>query len=114
MDGRAYILNAIELLEGIVQEIDASSILKGNPVLMETKRAMETLANLKNRATLRTRAGTNLAYPVHEASKAIEEAWSEARGWGGDPNDLRQRMEEFITAVEALEGALRERTVIMT
>ena len=54
-----------------------------------------------------------MAYPIFESAKYLEEAWAEAQG-GDDLNDLRERMEEFMNAVEILGGALRERTVIMT
>lgn len=113
MDGRDYINDTIELLERMVAEIETSSVLHENPILGGTKKAIEKLANLKNRATLRTKLGMSLAFPVHDASRAIYETWQEAKE-EGDPKGLISKMEDFITAVETLEGALRERTVIMT
>ena len=113
MNGKEYVLRAVELVERVVSEIKASGILNGDPLLETTAQANGNLANLKNKATLRTRDGANIAYPVMDAAQNLEEAWEDARS-GEDLDDLTWRMEEFINSTEALTAFLEDRTVILT
>src|SRR4030042_169827 len=112
MSGKEYVESSIEIAQKVLSEAKASNTLSGDPLLEEISKACETLENLKKKPTLRTKDGTNLAFPVMEAAGNLEEAWEDAQG--GNSSDLKWRMEEFASAVNALNGALKERTVIMT
>jgi Zn-dependent M32 family carboxypeptidase len=113
MNGKEYLLEAIELMERLVSEIEESKLLDGDPLLEGTGKACEILGRVKNKATLRTKAGANLAFPVNDAAQKLDEAWEEAKE-SDDLDELKERMEEFVGVVEALGAALKERTVIMT
>lgn len=113
MNGKDCVIDAIERVERVISEIRSLSVLDGDPLLDGVVKACTDLGNVKNKVTLRTKTGANMAYPILESAKSLDEAWAEAQG-GDDLNDLRERMEEFMNAVEILGGALRERTVIMT
>lgn len=112
MNGKDYVTNAKKIAEKMILEGRASDSISGDPLLDEMSKACETLENLKKKPTLRTKDGTNLAFPVVEASENLEEAWEDAEG--ENSSDLQWRMEEFVGAVNALNAALKERTVIMT
>lgn len=113
MNGKDYVIDAIKRTERVMSDIKSLDALQGEPLVIGTVKACGDLSNLKNRATLRTRNGAHLAYPVFEAAQNLEEAWDEA-GVGDDLGELKERMEEFMNAADALSGALKERTVIMT
>jgi len=113
MTGKEYAASAFESTERVMMEIGAAGVLAGDPVKEGAAKACEDLGQFRGKATLRTRKGTAMAFPVLEASKNLEEAWESTRG-NGDMDDLRERLDEFITVVETLGGALQERTVIMT
>ena len=112
MAGTDYVVDSIIIAQKVLSEAKASNTLSGDPLLEEISKACEVLENLKKKPTLRTKDGTNLAFPVMEAAGNLEEAWEDAQG--GNSSDLKWRMEEFAGAVIALNGALKERTVIMT
>lgn len=113
MNGKEYVLEAIEVIERLVSEIKDSKLLDGDPLLEGTGKACESLSRVKNKATLRTKASANLAFPVHDAAQKLDEAWEEAKE-SDDLDELKELMEEFVGSVEALGAALKERTVIMT
>jgi len=102
MKGKEYVEQALEKAGRALQ------ILEGRGVRVEgLKKALEDLQRLKGRPTLRTKAGAHLAVPVSEAALRLEEALEE-------PSELEEALEEFEESVRRLEGALKERTVIMT
>jgi hypothetical protein len=108
MNGKEYLLSAIEKLEPVSSDLQSGNKVDGD-LLEGLGKACETLGSFKNKATLRTKAGATIAIPVFEAAENLEAAWEE-----DDLDDVRERIEEFIEAVETLGGALKERTVIMT
>ncbi|MFH1135831.1 MAG: hypothetical protein V1816_07070 [Pseudomonadota bacterium] len=113
MNGKDYVVEAVELATRLVAEVRESKILTDDSVLDQASQACADLEQVKGKATLRTKDGTNKAFPVVEAARNIGEAWEEARD-AGEPDELGDRFEEFRTAVKALVSSLQERTVIMT
>jgi hypothetical protein len=113
MNGKEYVSSAVEKVGQIASDLKSSDKLEGDPLLEGLTKACETLGSLKNRATLRTKAGASVAIPVFEAAENLEESWEDAEG-GDDLDDVKERIEDFIQAVEVFGGALKERTVIMT
>ncbi len=113
MSGKEYVAEAVESSARVINEMVSSGALADDPLREGFVKASNELGTLAGKATLRTRKGTSIAFPVLEAAKNLEETWEVARG-NGDMDDLRDRLEEFITAVETLDAALQGRTVIMT
>jgi hypothetical protein len=113
MNGKEYVVEAKEKAERLLAAMKTTDGLKAKPVFEAVAKACETLEYVKNKPTLRTRPGTNLAFPVYDASNKLEEIWEETGGTG-DMNELKEQIEEFVTSVEVLNAALKERTVIMT
>lgn len=113
MNGKDYIVEAITITEEVLKAIGKTGRLDGDALLEGAVKAREGLGYVKNKATLRTKSGANLAFPVYHAAQKLEEAWQET-GEGEDAGELRESMEEFISCAEALAAALKERTVIMT
>jgi hypothetical protein len=109
MNGKEYLVSAAEKAERIASDLKSSGKLDGEPFLDGLRKACETLGSLKNKATLRTKSGATIAIPVFEAAERLEAAWEDE-----DLDDVKERIEGFIEAVETLGGALKERTVIMT
>jgi hypothetical protein len=113
MNGKDYVIKAIKMVEWLVSEIKKSKVLDGDPLLGQTSSACDVLSHIKNKATLRTKAGTNIAFPVYDAAQKLEEAWEEAQE-NEDTDELREQLEEFVSCVHTLGATLKERTVIMT
>ena len=113
MNGKEYVIKAIELSEQIISEINASDLFEDASMLEEMAKACKDLGKAKTKATLRTKVGTNMAFPVYDAAQNCAEAWEEVQEQN-DVDELNERMEEFITSVDAFSAALKERTVIMT
>jgi hypothetical protein len=113
MNGKEYIVRAIELMEKLVSEMKKSGLMNGDPLLEQTIRACDVLGNVKKKATLRTKAGTNMAFPVYDAAQKMEEVWEEVQE-SEDTDELKEQMEEFVNSVQTLGATLKERTVIMT
>ena len=109
MNGKEYLVSAVEKAEQVASDLKSTSKLDGDPLMDGLTKACETLASFKNKATLRTKAGASITIPVFEAAEHLEEAWED-----DDLDDVKERIEGFIEAVEVLGGALKERTVIMT
>jgi len=108
MNGKEYILSSLEKVAPIASELESSDKVDGGLVEGLAK-ACEALGSFKNKATLRTKNGTTIAIPVFEVAENLESAWEDE-----DLDDVKERIEEFIEAVEVFGGALKERTVIMT
>ena len=108
MNGKEYLLSAVEKAGPIVSDLESSGKLDEDLVAVLAK-ACEALGSFKNKATLRTKTGASIAIPVFEVAENLEAAWED-----DDLDDVKERIEEFIEAVEVLGGALKERTVIMT
>ena len=113
MSGKEYVSEAIESTERVISEMVSSGALADDPLRNGIVKAREDLGRFMGKATLRTRKGTSMAFPVLEAAKNVEEAWKASRG-NGDMDDLRECLEQFITVVETLDAALEGRHVIMT
>lgn len=112
MNGKDYVLGAIELVEGVMAKVKDAKSLDGDPLLERISKACQELDAVKNKPTLRTKSGARLAFPVYDAAKNLEEAWEDSSD--GSDSELKARMEEFIASVDALNGALKNRTVIFT
>jgi hypothetical protein len=112
MNGKDYVMEAINRVDELIGKIKDSKSFDGDPLIARISKAYQELGNVKNKPTLRTKNGAHLAFPVYDAAKNFEEAWEEA----GEKSDgeLKARMEEFIASVDALNGALKNRTVIFT
>ncbi len=113
MSGKEYVAEAIDCAGRVMAELESAGALAEDPLKERITKAKSELENLAGKATLRTRKGTSMAFPVLEAAKNLEETWEVARG-NGDMDDLRERLDEFITAVETLDAALQGRQLIMT
>ena len=108
MNGKEYLLSSIEKVEPIASGLESSDKVDG--ALVEgLAKACETLGSFKNKATWRTKNGAGIAIPVYEVAENLEAAWED-----DDLDEVKDRIEEFIEAVEVFGGALKERTVIMT
>ncbi len=113
MNGKDYVTQAIEVAETVVSGIKDAGVLDEVAMLEAVRKACEELGGLKNKPTLRTKEGTNLAFPVFDAARNLGEAWEDARD-SQDVDDLKWRLEGFADAVMAFAGSLKDRTVIMT
>ena len=113
MNGKDYVIKAVEMTEQMVSEVQGSDLLDDAEMVEGMANAAKSLGNVKNKPTLRTKAGTNMAFPVYDAAQQCVEAWEEAQEQN-DPDELRDRMEEFVSSVEILLAGLKDRTVIMT
>lgn len=114
MTGKDYVTQAWEMAKEVISEIRSRGDIAGlGPVTEALERACSDLEKDRNKATLRTRAGTNLAFPVYEAAREMRLSWAEMLD-GGKPEAMREAIEGFCFAVDALVSALKERTVIMT
>jgi hypothetical protein len=112
MNGKDYVLEAIKRVEGLMGKVKDLKSLDGDPLIERISKACQELDNVKNKPTLRTKSGAHLAFPVYDAAKNFEEAWEDSSE--GSDSELKARMEEFIASVDALHGALKNRTVIFT
>lgn len=108
MNGKEYLMSALEKLEPVASDLASSNKVDGD-LLEGLRKACEALGSFQNKATLRTKSGASIAIPVFEAAESLEAAWED-----DDLDEVKERMEGFIEAVEVLAGALKERTVIMT
>jgi hypothetical protein len=113
VSGKEYIKQALDIAEAILSDVAKAEVLNGDPLIESAHKAFGNLNQLKSKATLRTKEGTGFAFPVLEAAQNLEEAWEDSRA-NDDVDDLKWRLEGFIDAVVALDGALKDRTVIMT
>ncbi len=113
MNGKDYVKQAIDSAMRVSSGIKETNMLDGDLIMKGFQNACDELNRLKNKATLRTKEGTNLAFPVLEAAQNLEEDWENAR-INEDVDDLKWRLESFIDAVVSLGSALQDRTIIMT
>ena len=113
MNGKEYVVETKEKGERLIEALKGAQGLKEDQLIETMVKACETLDYVKNKATLKTRQGTNLAFPVYDTICKLEESWGES-GAAGDLGEIKEQIEEFTTAVESLNAALKERTVIMT
>lgn len=113
MNGKDYVVKARDLVSGVISQIKAQGRLEGDARLDRAVKACEDLERLQSKATLRTKNGTNRAFPVMDFAQKLGEAWDECQS-GGNMNEFVARLDEFVDAVTLLEAVLQERTVIMT
>jgi hypothetical protein len=112
MTGKEYVLETKERVDRLRSTLKTKPEWEADPVLEYLTKAASILDLIKNKPTLKTRPGTNLAFPVYDGINKLEETWED--GPSGDMSDFKGQIEEFFTAVETLNTALKERTVIMT
>jgi hypothetical protein len=108
MNGKEYLLSALEKVGPISSELESSDKVDAE-LAKGLAQACEVLGSFKNKATLRTKNGATIAIPVFEVAENLETAWEDE-----DMDDVQEKIEEFLEAVEVFGGALKERTVIMT
>ncbi|HMK65043.1 MAG TPA: hypothetical protein VK564_04560 [Thermodesulfobacteriota bacterium] len=113
MTGKDYVVEAKERVDRLLAAMKTRPELEADPVMASLAKTSEILDLIKNKATLKTRPGTNLAFPVYDGINKLEEVWTDG-GDSADLGELKEQIEEFFTAVERLNAALKERTVIMT
>jgi hypothetical protein len=109
VNGKDYVAKAVELGEQLIAKIKESGMLDSNDLLEKAAKACQDLDQVKNKATLRTKHGSNMAFPAMDTAEKLEEAVED-----DDPDDIQERLEEFISAAETLVAGLKDRTVIMT
>ena len=109
MNGKDYVEGAREKAEKLLASMKISETMMNDPGLEAISKACESLEGVKNKPTLKTRPGTNLAFPVYDAAEKMEESWED-----GDRDEVKEQIENFVSSVESLKAALKERTVIMT
>ena len=113
MNGKDIVAEALATAERILNEVKESNLDDKDRFAQELAKACEGLENIKNKATLRTKNGTNLAFPIKDAAENLDEAWEDGQD-GSGLNELSSMIELFADAAEALVMGLRNRTVIMT
>lgn len=113
MTGKEYVQEAIDKAQRVLSAVKSSGKLDGEPCLDVASKACSDLEQVKNRATLKTKAGINLALPLYEAAGNLDDAWSDAQG-GTNFEDVKACLDAFAMAADVLVGALKERTVVMT
>ena len=64
MNGKELVAKALETAGRIQSEIRQSDIEDKDRLAGELGKALEGLENIKGKATLRTKNGTNLAFPI--------------------------------------------------
>ena len=106
-------MESIELVGTRLSAIKEASILDGFAALEDAETACKELDSVKNKPSLRTKDGANLAFPIYEAAQNLEEAWEDTQATD-DTEDLKWRIEGFVDATIALVTALKGKTVIMT
>ena len=109
MNGKDYVEGAARLAGRLLEEIQEAGIDLNEDLKARAARAVELLGGMKNKATLRTKHGTNMAFPVMETAQNLEEAVQDR-----DPDEAAEALDDFISAVETLSAGLKDRTVIMT
>ena len=110
MNGKDYVLEACEKVAEIISKLEQDGDGDDHYPLDALKQGREHLLSLKNKATLRTKTGANLAFPVLDSANALSEAVDD----DDEAHVVTSAMESFVDNVEVLSAALKERTVIMT
>jgi hypothetical protein len=113
VNGKEYVIESIELVGTIISAIKEKKLLDGDAAVADAEKACEELSGVKNKPTLRSKDGTNLAFPLYDAAQNLEEAWEDAQV-NDDVDDLKWRVESFVDATLALITGLKGKTVIMT
>jgi len=113
VNGKEYVQAALEAGGNVISEIKESGLMKHDELLEEFENAAKKLDQNKNKATLRTKSGTNRAFPVYDIMQQLKEAWEENRDTE-EMDDVMESIQEFVNSVESLSAALKDRTVIMT
>ena len=113
MNGQDLVNEALGLAQEVLSGIKESDSLSGDPLVQELEKACRDLESIKGRATLRTKNGTNMAFPVKDVSENLSEAWEDSRD-GSELIELKSMITEFVDASSSLKESLKGRTVIMT
>jgi hypothetical protein len=109
VNGKDYVTKAVELGEQLIAKIKESGMLDSDDLLEKAAKACQDLDQVKNKATLRTKHGSNMAFPAMDTAEKLEKAFED-----DDPDYVKERLEEFISAAVTLLAGLKDRTVIMT
>jgi hypothetical protein len=110
VSGKEYVKETIEKMGELIEGLKDSGQLNNETVLAELGKSVDVLEGLKNKATLRTKSGTNTAFQVLDAAQKLEEALEDDE----DVDILVELCEAFISNANTLQASLKERTVIMT
>jgi hypothetical protein len=113
MTGKDYVVEAKERVDRLLSAMKTDQALAADPVVDSLAKACAILDLIKNKPTLKTRPGTNLAFPVYDCAGKLGEAWEDIGG-SGDLAEFKEQIEDFLSAADTLNAALKERTVIMT
>ncbi|MBU2546991.1 MAG: hypothetical protein KKB20_01150 [Proteobacteria bacterium] len=113
MNGKDLVAQALEIGKKILAEVKNSNQDDAAAWSAELTKAVDGLEIVKDKATLRTKNGTNLAFPIKDAAENVAEAWEDARE-GVGINEMTAMTQQFADSSEALVVGLRNRTVIMT
>jgi hypothetical protein len=113
VNGQDLVNEALGLLKTTLSGMETSAALNGDPLVKALAEACRDLEAIKGKPTLRTKNGTNMAFPVAEAARRLQEAWEDALN-GGPDSELRQAVAELVDAGGVLKESFKGRTVIMT
>ena len=113
MNGKEYVQAALDSGDKLIGELKESGSIKNDELLNEFENAVKRLDQIKNKATLRTKSGTNRAFPVYDIMERLKEVWEDNRDTE-ELDEVEESIQEFISNVDSLSAALKERTVIMT
>ncbi|MFO7963604.1 MAG: hypothetical protein R6U50_06760 [Desulfobacterales bacterium] len=113
MNGKDYVNKAIDVAGNVLTGVGDAGVFTDGSLLEDARKACEELNGMKNKPSLRTKEGANLAFPVFDAAQNLEEAWEDAQDTD-ELDDLKWRLEGFADAVMAFAQSLKDKTVIMT
>lgn len=113
VNGQDLVNEALGLVQRALSEMEKSGAFSEETLLKALSDVSRDLEAVKGKPTLRTKNGTNMAFPVAETARRLEEAWEEARG-GGPDTEMRQAIAELVDASGVLKESFKGRTVIMT
>jgi hypothetical protein len=110
VSGKEYVKDAIVKMRELLEVLIDSGKLNSEGLLVEMGKSVDSLESSKNKASLRTKAGTNMAFNVLDAVQKLEEAIEDDE----DADIVAEHCESFVATTSALQASLKERTVIMT
>ena len=110
MNGKDYVNEAIAKIQELIEELKSSGHQSTASELDALLTSVASLQGLKNKASLRTKALTNVAFQVLDATLKLEEAMEDEE----DADIITELCQLFTAKVDTLQASLKERTVIMT
>ncbi len=111
VNGQELVNEAVNMCKEVLTALRNEGVPQGDHLVEDLEKSFKELEALKKRPTLRTKNGTNQAFPVKEAAENLREAWEDAPD---DPEEFKAMAAEFVDAVGTLKESLKGRTVVMT